>query len=411
MSGSKNTEVIRVDPIHPELDLIRRAARLLRDGGLVAFPTETVYGLGANALDEEAVKDIFRAKGRPADNPLIVHIARREDLQGVVSAVPLVAERLIDQFWPGPLTLIFPRHPGLPYVTTGGIDTVAVRMPDHDIALGLIAEAGVPVAAPSANTSGRPSPTAAEHVIDDLGGKVDLILDGGPTAVGVESTVLDITVTPPVILRPGGTTPEDIQAVIGEVILPGLGAREARHGSPGSPDLAPGIAEDQGQDQAPKAPGMKYRHYSPEAEVILFEARTRPGAGEGRVSGDRAGGAQAGDGAMGAMGTMVSMIWSVATRLATRGKRVGIMCTDETCGAYARLADSAPMGTRSRLDIVSSGTRHDLSTIASRIFALLRQFDDDGADVILVEGVDERGLGFAVMNRLRKAAGGRIILV
>ncbi|HHV62919.1 MAG TPA: threonylcarbamoyl-AMP synthase [Firmicutes bacterium] len=377
MCGNKKTDVIRVDPVHPELDLIRRAARVLREGGLVAFPTETVYGLGANALNEEAVRGIFRAKGRPADNPLIVHIARKEDLTGVALAIPSIAERLIDRFWPGPLTLIFPRHPSVPLVTTGGIDTVAVRMPDHDIALALIAEAGVPVAAPSANTSGRPSPTVAEHVICDLGSKVDLILDGGPTAVGVESTVLDITVTPPVILRPGGTTPEEIQSVVGDVILPG----------PETWTAEPDSTADGARGPAPKAPGMKYRHYSPEAEVVLF------GTSEGRVQ------------------AMAERIWAEATRLVASGKRVGIMCTDESCGLYASLVRHAPSGTTSSLDIVSSGTRQDLSTIASKIFALLRQFDDDGVDVILVEGVDERGLGFAIMNRLRKAAGGRVIMV
>lgn len=345
----RGTEVIHIDPADPDMDGIRYAASILRNGGLVAFPTETVYGLGANALLGSAIRKVYRAKGRPSDNPLIVHIADREALSSVAREVPEIAIELMRRFWPGPLTLVLPRNQAIPDEVTGGLDTVAVRMPDHDIALALIGESGVPVAAPSANLSGRPSPTCAEHVIADLAGAIDVILDGGNTQIGLESTVLDVTVAPPVILRPGGITPEEIREVVPEVALAAARA-----------------------DGPVKSPGLKYKHYAPKAKVMVF--------------------AQSGGGAF-------EKLAASARRLAEEGLRVGIMATSENAPRYQDLdASLKVMGPQDRPGI-----------IASRVFALLRAFDDENVDVILVEGVPEQGLGFAIMNRLVKAAGGTVI--
>ncbi|MFH0904145.1 MAG: L-threonylcarbamoyladenylate synthase [Methanobacteriota archaeon] len=235
--GAKRTLVLKSDEI-------RKASLIIRSGGIVAFPTETVYGLGANALDGEAVAKIFRAKGRPADNPLIVHISSREMLNMVAKDIPEMAFKLMDAFWPGALTIILRRKDGVPDITTGGLDTVAVRMPDHDIALSLIREAGVPIAAPSANISGRPSPTRMEHVIRDMDGKIDAVIDGGECRIGIESTVIDLTVVPPVLLRPGGLSLEEITGCIGRVDIAG---------------------------ESVKSPGMKYTHYSPKTKLVLIE--------------------------------------------------------------------------------------------------------------------------------------------
>lgn len=351
----KATELLVVNPDKPDTAAIRYAADVLRRGGLVAFPTETVYGLGGDATDPGAASAIFAAKGRPQDNPLIVHIAKREDLWLVARDVPEAALRLIEHFWPGPLTLVLPRTHLIPDETTGGLDTVAIRMPDHGIALALIAEAGVPVAAPSANTSGKPSPTTADHVMEDLAGKIDLVIDGGPTSIGVESTVVDMTVSPPMVLRPGGTTLEDLRKILANIEV--------------SPSIIhPGRMPING---APRSPGMKYTHYSPEAEVMLFEGDPQD---------------------------IVSRIRRSAIDLIAQGKRVGILATHETHDLYKDLG----------VLLKVSGSREDLSRIASHIFALLREFDHDKADVILVEGVPENGLGFAIMNRLRKAAGSKV---
>ena len=247
------TQIIKIDTSTSNWDKqLDQAAEVLRSGGLVAFPTETVYGLGANALDEEAVKSIYRAKGRPSDNPLIVHIADTAAVKDLTDSIPGTAQALMDAFWPGPLTLVMPRSSLVPDIVTAGLDTVAVRMPSHPIASALIKKAGVPVAAPSANSSGRPSPTLARHVIEDMMGKIDVIIDGGNAEVGVESTVLDITVDPPVILRPGGVTLEQLRHVLGNVIS----------------DQTPGISDMAG---TPKSPGMKYRHYSPKATMLLIQ--------------------------------------------------------------------------------------------------------------------------------------------
>ncbi|MFA4640685.1 L-threonylcarbamoyladenylate synthase [Pyrococcus kukulkanii] len=325
---------------------LKVAARLIREGKLVAFPTETVYGLGADALNERAVKRIFEAKGRPADNPLIVHIADFSQVYELAREVPEEAEMLARKFWPGPLTIVLPRRKVVPKVTTGGLDTVAIRMPAHEIALRLIELSERPIAAPSANISGKPSPTSAEHVIDDFYGKIECIIDGGETKIGVESTVIDLTEWPPVLLRPGGLPLEEIEKVIGEVrIHPAVYGKRV--------DLA-------------KAPGMKYRHYAPNAEVIVVE---------------------------GSREKVEEKIREIIGEFKRKGKRVGVI------GSGRYNADEF---------FFLGNTVED---VARNLFKALRHMDRAGVDVVLAEGVEEKGLGLAVMNRLRKAAGYRIIRV
>ncbi len=397
-NASKKTRIVRIDPLKPEKKLLEEAAVILRQGGTVAFPTETVYGLGANALDPAAVQGIFAAKGRPADNPLIAHIAGRatlEELAETPSEVEGLVNLLISRFWPGPLTLILPKKPVVPDVVTGGLDTVAVRMPDHPIALALIAAAGVPVAAPSANTSGRPSPTTAAHVIADLDGKVEMIIDGGPTGIGVESTVLDLTTRVPTLLRPGGVALEDLRALVGEVNLDrGLQDRESK----GEGGRGRGLEDEAHAHFKPRAPGMKYTHYAPRARVILVEGTNE--------------------------GTDVEAIREAVAHLAQKllegGRRVGIMATSETQALYRQRFLKGEAGTAQeraeakasrasadrtpRVVVKSAGTRRDPGTIATSLFRLLREFDTDNVEVIIAEGIQASGLGLAVMNRLRKAA-------
>lgn len=347
-----NTKVIKLDPVFPDRDKLEEAAQILRKGGLVAFPTETVYGLGANALNEEAVKRIFLAKGRPSDNPLIMHIPDAGWVERFTTDVPVQAQRMMEAFWPGPLTIVMHKAAVVPSVITAGLDTVAIRMPSHPVALELIRLAGVPVAAPSANTSGKPSPTTAQHVIDDLMGKVDVILDAGGCYVGLESTVVDATIEPPMILRPGGITPEDLQRELGSLAVdPAMGKKLA-------------------EDITPRAPGMKYTHYSPKAEVLIVE------------------------------GTLDHIVEEIHRRLAVyeaEGKKVGILATDQTCGRYGGA------------QVISAGNRYQPETIAQNLFAALREFDDRGVDIILAEAVEAKGIGWAVMNRMIKAAGYHII--
>lgn len=328
---------MRVTPEAPEPEVIERAVAVLRRGGLVAFPTETVYGLGADALNPQAVRRIFAVKGRPADNPLIIHVAGAGQLRDVAREVPESAWVLAERFWPGPLTLVLPRHERVPLETTGGLETVAVRMPDSAIALALIRALGHPIAAPSANLSGRPSPTAAEHVLEDLQGRIELILDGGPTRIGVESTVLDLTTSPPTILRPGGVSPEQLRPLLGEVRLGGEAAAARR------------------------SPGTRYRHYRPRAEVVLIErweeAKHRP----------------------------------LLERLGARAYRIGYVGRDRGISfgkATVHLVELPP----------------DPQEYARRLFAIFRELDQQGVEVIVVEGVEEEGLGIAVMDRLRRAA-------
>lgn len=313
----------------------------------MAFPTETVYGLGANALDEEAARKIYEAKGRPSDNPLIIHIADMDHLQKIVKKIPEAAKKLADAFWPGPLTMIFDKSGCVPYGTTGGLDTVAVRMPSDEIARKLILSGGGYIAAPSANTSGRPSPTTAQHVYEDMDGRIPLILDGGSVEIGLESTIVDLTADIPTILRPGYISLEMVQAVIGEAEMDrGL------------------IASDSGIK--PKAPGMKYRHYAPKADLKIVE---------------------------GPMEQVISYINGQASSV----QKVGIICTEETKDRYLKG------------DVKCIGSRKNELSIASHLFQVLREFDEDGVEAIYSESFEAPGLGEAIMNRLLKAAGHQII--
>jgi len=349
----KNTIVLKIDSENPENEKIMLAANIIRSGGLVAFPTETVYGLGADALNPEAVRGIYLAKMRPPDNPLIVHIANKEDVYRLAEEIPEKAEILMSRFWPGPLTLVLKASNIVPKVTTGGLDTVAIRMPKHKVALALIKASETPIAAPSANLAGKPSPTIAEHVIQDLYGRIDLILDAGPTSIGVESTVLDLTHDPPQILRPGGVTYEDLKGALGEVIIhPAAIARSEVH------------------VEHARSPGMKHKHYAPKAEMIVVE---------------------------GEFNAVIKKIRELAEQYSREGKKVGILATDESLKKY-------------ELGIVKSmGSRRDLKSAARSLFKLLREFDNEGVNMIIAEGVPQRGLGLAIMNRLRRAAGYNII--
>lgn len=343
-------EVLAVDPQRPDPGLIARAAAVIRRGGLVAFPTETVYGLGADALDPRAVARIFAAKGRPPDNPLIVHVAGAEDAFRLATRVPPAARRLAADFWPGPLTLVLPRSDLVPPITAGGLDTVALRMPDHPVALALIRAAGCPVAAPSANLSGRPSPTTAQHVLEDMAGRVDLVVDGGPARVGVESTVIDLSREPPVLLRPGGVTLERLRAAVGGV------------------EVDPAVWAE-GVVATARAPGMKYRHYAPRAGLVLVEGPPEAAAAEA-----------------------VRLV----RELAAGGARVGVLAVAEDAAAFRALGPEVVVET--------PGSRGDLAAVATRLFDALRRLDSSGVDWIVAQGVPGTGLGLAILNRLRKAA-------
>lgn len=349
----KNTLIIKLDSDNVEIEKFKAPSDILKQGGLVAFPTETVYGLGANALDEKAVKSIFAAKGRPSDNPLIVHISDKSQLDELVKTIPQSARVLMDAFWPGPLTLLFEKSDLVPSVTSGGLETVAIRMPNNLVALELIDAAGIPIAAPSANLSGRPSPTSASHVLEDLDGKIDALIDGGDTTVGVESTVLDITTDIPMILRPGSVTYEELLEVLGEVEY----------------DVA---LESSDESAIPKSPGQKYRHYSPKANMEIFLGKTED---------------------------VMQKINSEISRLDGLGFKVAVLATDETIDSYF---------VENKL---SMGSRKDLPEVATNLFHLLREFDKLEIDIILSEGVEEVGIGKAIMNRMKKAAGGNVTYV
>ncbi|OAS88104.1 MULTISPECIES: L-threonylcarbamoyladenylate synthase [Metabacillus] len=325
---------------------ITQAAHLLRENEVVAFPTETVYGLGANACSDEAVRKIYQAKGRPSDNPLIVHIASVNKLDEIVKDIPDYAYKLINEFWPGPLTLILPKKGDrLSTLVTAGLETVGVRMPSHPIALSLIREADVPIAAPSANQSGKPSPTHASHVYHDLNGKISGIIDGGATGVGVESTVLDCSSTVPTILRPGGVTKEQLESVIGEVQL----------------DQA---LIDEGL--APKSPGMKYTHYAPNAPVVLVNGR-------------------------------LEFLQKIINKHQKEGKKVGVLTTEENINQLQANK------------VIACGRRANLQTVAAELYDVLRKFDDEEVDIIFSESFPQIGVGEAIMNRLLKAAGNQVI--
>lgn len=348
------TRVLKIDSADIDCESMREAARLIAEGELVAFPTETVYGLGADALHSQAAKKIYAAKGRPSDNPLIVHISKFADLEMIAKEVPVQARKLSDAFWPGPLTMIVWKNEKVPYETTGGMDTVAIRMPNHLVALKLIEESGCLIAAPSANTSGKPSPTEASHVALDMDGRIPMILDGGAVGIGIESTIIDLTEEVPMILRPGYITKEMLEEVLGEEVRidPGIIALDS--------------------ERKPKAPGMKYKHYAPKADLVLVEGET-----------DR----------------VVKEINRLTTEKRNVGQVVGIIATDETKGRYQ--ADY----------VVSIGARADEDAIARHLYKILREFDDLNVDAIFSESFATPRIGQAIMNRLLKAAGHQVVTV
>ncbi len=345
------TEIFKINPFDIDEEIIKYCGEKLRNGSLVCFPTETVYGLGANAFNAEAVNNIFKAKGRPQDNPLIVHISSFDMINSVTQCTPsekLLMDKLAERFWPGPLTMIAEKSPEIPENVTCGLKSVGVRYPSHKIAVKLIESSGVPVAAPSANISGKPSPTKASHVIEDLDGRVDIIIDGGDSSVGVESTVLDITSFPPCILRPGYVTQQDIS----EIIL----------------DVSEFVWKK--DVEKPRSPGMKYKHYSPKATVTLFKGN------EQDVS---------------------RRILNEINRAKQQGLKAGVLATDQTICYYI---DNITL---------SLGNKGNLSEQATRLYDCLRKCDEMGLDVVFAEAVSENGVGDAIMNRLYRAAGGRLI--
>lgn len=341
------TLIEKIDRHQMDDEVLAKAGEILKRGGLVAFPTETVYGLGANALDEDAAKKTYAAKGRPSDNPLIVHITDVDDLPIVARNISDKAKQIIERFWPGPLTLIFEKQYIVPFGTTGGLNTVAVRMPTDEIARAVIRAGGGYISAPSANTSGRPSPTSAQHVADDFYGKIDMIIDGGHVDIGLESTIVDMTVEPPMILRPGAITREMLEEVIGEVAV----------------DAS--LLHDDSQE-APKAPGMKYRHYAPKAQLIIVEGETEEA---------------------------VKAIRQIAYEQTCLGFKVGIIASNETAEFYTNGV------------VKNIGTRNNENSIAKNLYGVLREFDEEDVSYIYSESFDGDGIGDAIMNRLSKAAG------
>lgn len=348
------TKVAVVSESQIDTGIIKQAGDILQAGGLVAFPTETVYGLGGDALQKESSRKIYAAKGRPSDNPLIVHICKWEDIALIVQEIPEAAKKLAKAFWPGPLTMILKKSAAVPLETTGGLETVAIRMPENKIALALIAAAGGYIAAPSANTSGKPSPTCAAHVKEDLDGKIDMILDGGSVGIGLESTIVDLTDSAPTILRPGYITKKMLEEALS------------------APVETDKTILDANAKQAPKAPGMKYRHYAPKGELIIVD---------------------------GELQAVTEKIRALAEEMHRQGKRVGIICTDETKGQYE--ADC----------IESVGARCDEEAIARHLYAILRQFDSQNIECIYSEAFSDKGIGQAIMNRLLKAAGHHVLHV
>lgn len=348
------TIIEKVNSREPQEKVMEQAGKLIAAGELVAFPTETVYGLGGDALRPEASAKIYAAKGRPSDNPLIVHIADFSDMKRVAKEVPEQAQKLADAFWPGPLTMIVWKSDAVPSATTGGMDTVAVRMPNHPVALELIRKSGCLIAAPSANTSGRPSPTEARHVAEDLSGRIAMILDGGPVGIGIESTIIDLTEKQPMVLRPGYITPKMLSDVLGEevVIDPGI------------------IAAD--DTRKPKAPGMKYKHYAPKAEMVIVDGEEK---------------------------AVVAKINELTKQRRIEGKKVAVIATEETRAYYE--ADV----------VLCIGKRSDEDAIAQHLYQILRECDDLDVEEIYSESFQTPRIGQAIMNRLLKAAGHTVIQV
>lgn len=348
------TKIIKINEDDVAEEKFKEAGQIIRDGGLVAFATETVYGLGADALNSEASAKIYAAKGRPSDNPLIVHIADVKALDKLAKNVDEKTRMLAEAFWPGPLTMIVNKSDIVPYSITGGLDTVAIRMPNHKVALALIKAADRYIAAPSANTSGRPSTTKAEHVIEDLNGRIDMIIDSGAVKIGLESTIVDMTSEVPTILRPGYITREALSDVIGEVTI----------------DKAITEGGMVSKDVVPKAPGMKYRHYAPKAALTIVEGEEEK---------------------------VIKYIEEKMAKHKERGERAAVMATDESMNKYS--CDN----------VYSVGRRKEQTSVATHLFAQLRDFDALDMEYIYSESFSRENIGQAIMNRLMKAAGGNIV--
>ena len=347
------TKVAIIKDINKDIKFIEEAGAIIRDGGTVAFPTETVYGLGANALDEEAVKKIFIAKGRPQDNPLIVHVCSK-NISELVKEVPEVAQRMIDKFWPGPLTIILEKNDIIPNMTSANLNTVGIRMPSSEIALKLIELSKRPIAAPSANISGRPSPTEVERCIEDLNGKVDYIIGGESSDIGVESTIIDCTVNPPLVLRPGGITLEMLKEIDSNI------------------EIDSALKSKPTENFKPKAPGMKYRHYAPKAHLKIIRGKNEK---------------------------TIEIINEILENYIEKGNDVAILTTDENLNKF------------NSGKVISLGSENNLNEIAKNLFETLRKCDDLGVQHILCQGFEEKGVGLAIMNRLNKAAGYDILEV
>ncbi len=346
-----NTIFISTDRENPDEEVMKRAGDIIKKGGLVAFPTETVYGLGGNALDPMAAKKIYAAKGRPSDNPLIIHIASLSDLEKITADIPDGARKLAEKYWPGPLTMIFNKSETVPREVTGGLDTVAVRFPSHKVASAFILAAGGFVAAPSANLSGRPSPTKAEHVLEDLNGRIDMIIDGGDADIGLESTIVDFTSDIPTVLRPGYITEDDVRCAVGEAKTD-----------------AGIIAPDSGIK--PKAPGMKYRHYAPKGDLTIVEGEKEKAA---------------------------KLINSLISEKEAEGFKTAVLCSEETKELY-----DSPV-------VIALGSLSSEDDIAHHLFDALRRLDSEGAEFIYSESFNTGHIGTAIMNRLLKAAGHKVI--
>lgn len=351
VSGDRmDTKLFKINSEKLDIETLKEAGDIIREGGLVAFPTETVYGLGGDALNKESSKKIYAAKGRPSDNPLIVHICCMEDLEPIVKEIPAEAKALADAFWPGPLTMIFEKTQKVPYETTGGLSTVAVRMPKDPIALEFIRQSGGYVAAPSANISGKPSPTLAKYVMEDMAGRIEAVIDGGEAVIGLESTIVDLTGDAPMILRPGYITKEMLLEVLDRVLEDATMMQET-------------------QGVRPKAPGMKYRHYAPKGQLTI-------------VSGESE--------------AVVRKINELTEEALEYGKKTGVIATAENFSLY-------------KADVIkNAGNRNDEAAIARELYRILREFDDEDVEVIYSESFDDSGMGQAIMNRLLKAAGHHI---